>query len=70
MLLSGLTKNRGRIDILENDYKEVYFGEWCSKCKHYKKREDEDPCYDCLDEPVNVHSHKPVYFEEPEKVNK
>ena len=49
---------------MDNDYKEVYFHEWCVKCKHSNAEEDEDPCYDCLDEPVNLHSHKPLYFEE------
>lgn len=51
---------------MENEYKEVYFGEWCVKCKHGDSTEEEVPCYDCLAEPVNLHSHKPLYFEEKE----
>lgn len=46
--------------------KEVYFGQYCSKCINKDKKEDEDPCYDCLSEPVNTNSHKPVYFKEKE----
>lgn len=41
--------------------------EWCNKCKHKDKKEIEDPCYECLDEPANVNSRKPVYFEEAKK---
>lgn len=45
-------------------YKEVHFGEYCSKCKHEEVKESEDPCFDCLNEPVNLNSHKPVKYEE------
>lgn len=44
--------------------KEVYFEKYCPKCKHTDCKESEDPCFDCLDEPVNQYSHKPVYYEE------
>lgn len=44
--------------------KEVYFDEYCHKCKHYEKSESDSPCWECLDEPVNEDSHKPVYFKE------
>lgn len=44
--------------------KEVRFDIYCPSCKHRKLNEDEDPCYDCLGEPVNQYSHKPVYYEE------
>lgn len=48
---------------MEDTYKEVYFGEYCKKCKHEKKAESEDPCYECLENPVNLYSHKPMYYE-------
>lgn len=44
--------------------KEVYFDKYCNLCKYCKNREDESPCDDCLTEPVNSYSHKPVYFKE------
>lgn len=44
----------------------VEFDEWCKKCKHYDKGENEDPCWDCLCDPVKVASHKPTRFEEGE----
>ena len=47
---------------MEYEYKEVEFWKYCEKCKHYE--DVKDPCNDCLAEPVNLHSTKPVYFEE------
>lgn len=49
---------------MEYEYKEVEFWKYCEKCKHYEVEDVKDPCNDCLDEPVNSHSTKPVYFEE------
>ena len=46
--------------------KEVYFHQYCQTCKHRDKSEGEDPCWDCLDQPWNEHSHKPVYFKAAE----
>ena len=51
----------------ENNYKEVYFNQYCPKCKHEKLPETDDICNDCMTEPVNLNSHKPVKFEEKEK---
>lgn len=48
---------------MEESYKEVYFHEYCKSCKHKDKLEGEYPCHDCLNEPVNVYSHKPVSYE-------
>ena len=44
--------------------KEVYFDKYCKTCAHRAKAPVEDPCWDCLDEPVNQNSHKPVRYEE------
>lgn len=49
---------------MEYGYKEVEFWKYCEKCKHYEVEDVKDPCNDCLDEPVNLHSTKPVNFEE------
>lgn len=43
--------------------KEVYFGDYCKTCKHEKVSEQDDPCYDCLNNPVNEDSHKPIHWE-------
>lgn len=49
-----------------SNYKEVYFDPYCSKCKYLKKTEQEEPCDECLNNPVNEYTHRPVEFEEKE----
>ncbi len=49
-----------------SNYKEVYFDPYCSKCKHLKKTEQDEPCDECLNHPVNEYTHRPVKFEEKE----
>ena len=44
--------------------KEVHFEKYCKTCKYEKLSEQDDPCYDCLNNPVNEDSHKPVRWEE------
>lgn len=51
---------------MENaDYieKEVYFT-YCETCKHKELADTECPCFECLDSPTNMLSHKPVKWEE------
>lgn len=45
-------------------YKEVYFHEYCDKCKHKKVADHESPCSECLNEPINLNTHRPVKYEE------
>lgn len=56
------------------DTKEVYFDVWCPNCKWYTVPEvvieedgatskDTTPCHECLNEPSNEYSHKPIKFE-------
>ena len=51
-----------------NDTKEVLFQKYCPKCEHWEVDEDhmgpKDPCWDCLDMPYNIDSHKPINFKE------
>lgn len=51
---------------LGEQYKEVYFNEYCRTCKYKKTEEGDDPCNECLSEPMNVYSHKPVNWREEE----
>lgn len=46
--------------------KEVRFDIYCGQCKHYEKKESEDPCWDCLNQGWNDDSQKPLYFDEDE----
>ncbi len=50
-----------------DDYKIVDFEKYCTKCEHRDLKESDDPCFDCLDEPTNLNSHKPVYYKEKQK---
>ena len=49
---------------MEDSYKEVYFDQYCKTCKHENLPETDDPCDECLQETVNVYSHKPVKWKE------
>ena len=48
---------------MEESYKEVHFDQYCKKCKHKKLDEGEEPCNECLSNPYNEYSHKPVRYE-------
>ena len=52
---------------MEYRFKEVYFDNFCALCKHKDNKESEPPCDDCLNEPVNENSHRPLYFEKKEE---
>lgn len=49
---------------IEYNEKEVRFDIYCKTCKHKDKKKHEEPCDECLEHPVNVHSRKPVKYEE------
>lgn len=36
----------------------------CNSCVNKDKKEDEDPCHECLQNATNEHSIKPVKYEE------
>lgn len=42
---------------------EVFFGEYCKTCKYKNYSEMDSPCAECIAEPVNLYSHKPVKWE-------
>lgn len=52
---------------MEYIFKEVYFDNFCAKCVHKDKEESEEPCSECLEEPVNEYSHTPTKFIREEK---
>lgn len=56
---------------MDRNYKEVYFHEYCCKCEFENHEPDPesdkvDVCNDCLNNPCNENSHKPVNFKEKE----
>lgn len=47
---------------MKDRYKEVFFDKYCKMCKYKKLKEHESPCDECLAEPTNLESHKPVRY--------
>lgn len=45
-----------------NEMKEVDFYTYCKSCVYKNAQESEEPCCDCVAEPVNQWSHKPVKY--------
>ena len=48
---------------MNDTYKEVYFDHYCKTCKYESVKEEENPCCECLENPVNLYLHKPVNYE-------
>ena len=38
------------------------YAKWCPNCKYQDKAETDDPCFDCLAEPVKNDGHQPVKY--------
>lgn len=54
-----------------DDYMKIVNFEMCKKCIHWEQDEYDDPCHECLHNPENYASQKPLYFEErPTSKNK
>ena len=51
---------------MDNIYKEVYFNQYCKTCKYKNLKESEEPCDECLSNPINEYSHKPINYKEKE----
>jgi hypothetical protein len=49
---------------MEDNYKEVYFSQYCKTCAYEMLSENEEPCNGCLDIPTRPDSHKPEMWEE------
>ena len=49
-----------------DDYKEVYFDEYCGTCEYRDMKDTDEPCNECLENPMNLHSHKPVKYKRQE----
>ena len=47
---------------------EVFFEEYCKTCKYKNYSETDSPCAECIAEPVNLYSHKPVKWEEADGI--
>ena len=47
-----------------NDERIVDFEKYCKICKYEKLAEIEDPCDECLNNPSNIDSRKPISFQD------
>ena len=45
----------------------VDFWQYCPICKYETRRPNDEPCEECLSNPANINSRKPVKFEEDTK---
>ena len=37
---------------------------YCRFCEYKNNKENSEPCFDCLDHPTNVDSHRPIHFKD------
>lgn len=44
----------------------VDFDKYCENCKYKDTKETEDPCNECLDNPTNINTKKPINYKEKE----
>lgn len=49
------------------DDKIVDYEKYCKDCLYFTKEDFEEPCHECLSEPVNADSHKPTKFRPAKK---
>lgn len=49
---------------MEGEHLFVDFKKYCETCEHKDVEETKDPCNECLENPMNLFSHKPVKWEE------
>lgn len=54
----------------QDNLKIISFDKYCRACKYYDKDENENPCEQCLDEPVRLYSEKPFYYSKKEEKQK
>lgn len=52
---------------MENIDKIVEFEKYCQTCEFIDYNDAEDPCHDCLNNPTNINSRKPVRYKKAEK---
>lgn len=53
--------------VVDSDLREVNFEKYCETCKHVDCPEHKDPCFECLDNPLNYCAERPVNYEERSK---
>lgn len=54
----------------DNDYKEVRFDKYCETCENKNLSETSDICDECLSNPTNLNSEKPINWKQDASSNK
>ena len=49
---------------MEQSKKRIVSFLFCRHCVNKAKKESDEPCDDCLENPVNVDSRRPIHFED------
>lgn len=52
-----------------NREKIVEFEKYCDTCEHKNVEQHKDPCHECLSNPSNIDSRKPINYKRKEKKN-
>lgn len=55
---------KGLMKLDKTGMKFVDFEKYCKKCKYNNTAESDVPCWECLEQPVNYNSEKPIHFKE------
>lgn len=55
---------------MENTEKIVKFEDYCGSCEYFDTDDRFDPCHECLNNPTNQNSRKPVNYKKSEKKDK
>ena len=50
--------------MIENSQMMVRYDIWCQKCTHKNTKENDEPCDECLDNPVSENTERPIKFKE------
>lgn len=53
--------------VVDSDLREVNYEKYCEICKHLDCPESADPCFECLDHPLNYCTDRPVNWEAKKK---
>ena len=63
-ILNGCASSSMTADNMNDEnLQEVYYDRYCKTCEHKKLPEEADPCDECLSNPVNYATHKPMNWE-------
>ena len=55
---------------MDYDHEKIVKFELCRYCEHWKKPESAEPCSDCLDNPSNIDSRRPIHFKHTGELEK